>query len=178
MENCGNFYVNNNRARMRINTGVFPLFRTMNYDNRGFTLVELIVVVALLAILVAMALPTYSWIVDRTKEKSCMADLRTLQKDINAYIIEKNELPDDLDKIGRANLLDPWGRPFRYFKISRADQTRYTGDTIAILLNNEYDLYSTGKDGLSTQSLADSDSQDDIISAGDGTFVGMGSAYY
>ena len=57
-----------------------------------------------------------------------MADLRTLQKDINAYIIEKNELPDDLDKIGRANLLDPWGRPFEYFKISRANKKRYTGE--------------------------------------------------
>src|SRR5512139_746437 len=134
MEISENVYGSLNRVRQRINAGFVPVFRAMNNGNRGFTLVELIVVAALVAILAAIALPTYSWIVDRAKNASCIADLRTLQKDINAYIIEKNELPDDLDKIGRGDLRDPWGRPFRYFKISRADQTRYTGDTIAILL--------------------------------------------
>jgi len=44
-------------------------------------------------------------------------------------------------------------------------------------LNNDYDLYSNGLDKVSDLSVADSKSDDDIIRANSGGFVGTGKDY-
>jgi general secretion pathway protein G len=40
-------------------------------------------------------------------------------------------------------------------------------------LNTDYDLYSTGADGKTKAPLAAKDSQDDIIRANDGAYIGV-----
>jgi len=40
-------------------------------------------------------------------------------------------------------------------------------------INTYYDLYSTGKDGLSVSPLTAKHSRDDIVRANDGGFIGL-----
>lgn len=141
-------------------------------NSAGFSFVELIVVVVILGLLMAVAIPTWSHLVTRSKVSRCQADLRTLEKEITAYLIEKGTLPPSLNAIGRGDIRDPWLHPYQYVNIV-ASGTAYV-DFLGTDLNTDFDLYSLGQDGISTQSLADAVSENDIVRAGDGGFIGLG----
>jgi type IV pilus assembly protein PilA len=59
-------------------------------DERGFTLVELMVVVMNLAILMAIALPTFTGALERVRDAASKASLRTALTAGRAYFITSN----------------------------------------------------------------------------------------
>ncbi|MDD2338571.1 MAG: prepilin-type N-terminal cleavage/methylation domain-containing protein [Geobacteraceae bacterium] len=141
--------------------------------NAGFTLVELIVVFAILGVLALLSIPVYIHFVDNAKCSRTIAEIRTLDKDITAYILDKGVLPDNLDMINRANLLDPWGNHYVYTNLSIVGSVPYQ-DFLDQDMNKDYDLYSKGKNGITTGDLDDDISLDDIVRSGDGGSVGLG----
>ena len=100
-----------------------------------------------------------------------------------------DSLPPDLSAIGRSTLLDPWGRPYQYLRIAKpagAARGKRGGsgvigqarkDRFLVPLNSDYDLYSVGKDGASISPLSAKVSQDDVIRANDGGFIGLAARY-
>jgi type IV pilus assembly protein PilA len=62
----------------------------------GFTIIEVIIVVVVLAILAAILIPNFRGIRTDSKSSSAMADLRTIQTAIEAYINEENTPPNVL----------------------------------------------------------------------------------
>lgn len=54
-------------------------------NQKGFTLVELMVVVAILGILVAIAIPVYQNVTRNAQEKACAANIRTINGAIEMY---------------------------------------------------------------------------------------------
>jgi general secretion pathway protein G len=50
-------------------------------------------------------------------------------------------------------------------------------DMFGVPINTYFDLYSMGADGQTTLSLSSTQSQDDVIWANDGTYLGLGSNY-
>ncbi|HEY5975639.1 MAG TPA: prepilin-type N-terminal cleavage/methylation domain-containing protein [Geobacteraceae bacterium] len=148
-----------------------------NAVNGGFTLVELLIVVAIMGILVALSIPSYQNYVKGAKVARCRTELITIDKDINAFFIDKGVLPTSLNEIGRGILLDPWGNPYAYYKIGTPG-TPYL-DTATNPLNADYDLYSLGADGLTDKELLLSDihSKDDVIRAYEGAVVQLGEAF-
>lgn len=68
-------------------------------SSRGFTLIELMVVVAILGILVSMAVPTYRSIVQRAKETVLRQNLFTLRDVIDQYYADKGKYPDALEDL-------------------------------------------------------------------------------
>lgn len=79
----------------------------MNKVNRGFTLVELLVVTAVLGILVALMIPSYNGIVSRSHLGKCASNLRQIGVATQMYIAENDNTiyPDArLTPNGQANL--------------------------------------------------------------------------
>lgn len=145
-------------------------------DNSGFTLIELLVVVAILGVLVALAISPYIYFVNSTKSSRSIADIRTLDKEITGYLIDKGVLPDDLSKLNRANLRDPWGNQYVFINHSIVGSVPYKDFTLNNL-NEDYDLYSRGANGKSTEDLNDDDSLDDIVRSAEGADVCLGWLY-
>jgi general secretion pathway protein G len=66
---------------------------------RGFTLIEAIIVVAIIAILVAIAAPVYKSHVLRTREVVLKEDLFTMRQAIDQYTQDKNKAPQGLEDL-------------------------------------------------------------------------------
>ncbi len=78
----------------------------MSVESRtGFTLVELLVVVAIIGILVAIVVPVSSRILESGRAASCLSNLRQLGAGLTAYITENNNTMPTL-KAGREALTD------------------------------------------------------------------------
>jgi general secretion pathway protein G len=73
--------------------------------QKGFTLMELMVVVAIIGILVSMAVPTYRTIVERAKETVLRENLYTLRDVIDQYYADKGKYPDSLESLVSAGYL-------------------------------------------------------------------------
>lgn len=147
--------------------------RRVYLNTRGFTLVELIVVVGILGILALMALQTFNRYVVTVRVNRAVADIRTLEKAVIAYVIDKNALPVTLQEAGVGSQLDPWMRPYEY------QLTPALEDKIGNKLNepDDFDLYSKGLDGVGPVDSADPAAKDDVVRTNRGQYVGS-RAYY
>ncbi|WP_245541864.1 type II secretion system protein [Uliginosibacterium gangwonense] len=65
----------------------------------GFTLVELLVVMSIVALLVSIAAPRYFNHVERAKENSLRQSLATMRDAIDKFQADRNQLPDSLDDL-------------------------------------------------------------------------------
>ena len=66
---------------------------------RGFTLIELMVVMAIISILLAIALPIYQKSIIRSKESVLRNNLFTLRTMIDEYTIDKQHAPQSLQDL-------------------------------------------------------------------------------
>jgi prepilin-type N-terminal cleavage/methylation domain-containing protein len=62
---------------------------------RAFTLIELLIVVAIIAILAAIAVPNFLEAQVRAKNSRCKADIRSLATAIESYRVDTNHYPPD-----------------------------------------------------------------------------------
>src|SRR5262245_55105001 len=65
----------------------------------GFTLIELIIVVSIIAILTAIAVPVYKTHILRANEAVLKEDLHTLRTSIDQYTWDKQRAPQSLDDL-------------------------------------------------------------------------------
>lgn len=154
---------------------------TPSQDQRGFTLLEIMMVVAILATLVAISIPMYSTRIEKIKIQLLVQNIRTMEQTILLFEEGKGRLPETLEEAG-ITLLDPWGNPFQYISIrgkalSGKDKVSPRKDKSLHPLNSDYDLWSMGPDGKTALPLTAKASHDDIIRAGDGNFVGIAEDY-
>lgn len=68
--------------------------RMLKRDSKGFTLVELMVVLLIIGILVAIAIPIYNKTQAEAQKKSCQANLRTIDGAIAQYQADGNDMDD------------------------------------------------------------------------------------
>ena len=144
----------------------------------GFTLVEILLAVAIVAVLMFVAAPSYSSYVERTRVNQAIIDIVAIGAQIKAYELDNRDIPDDLSPIGAAGKLDPWGWPYVYsaFRTPK-DKGLARKDKNLVPINSDFDLYSVGKDGASSAPLTAKPSRDDVVRANDGAFVGLASDY-
>jgi|SRR5882672_1639387 len=72
---------------------------------RGFTLIEMVVVISLILVLLSISLPMYSRSIVRAKEAKLHSNLTTLNKVVEAYSLDKRRAPQALDDLVQANYL-------------------------------------------------------------------------
>lgn len=132
----------------------------MAASPKGFTLLELLVVLAILGLLAAFVAPRYFDQLDRSNAKIAQTQLRALSEALDHYRLDVGRYPSTEQGLAaltaappgetrwngpylkRAAPLDPWGRPFVY-KLA-AEQA-------------EPDLLSLGRDGRPGGSGEDAD---------------------
>lgn len=146
-------------------------------SRRAFTLVELMATMTIIGLLIGLGMPKMDEVVNQAKIARAIGDLRALSTELNTA----NALPATLAGIGRAGILDPWGRPYVYFPFppskGNAPPKGARKDRFLVPINSAYDLYSLGRDGGTAAPLTAKASQDDVIVANDGGFIGLAKRY-
>jgi len=164
--------------------GVAPLecdpcpVRPPRRTGRGFTLLECMVVLGMCGILAAIAFPAYLSAVQRAKVSKATADIVEMAAVISRYVSENDGPPPDLAAVAYEGMLDPWGRPYVYQSFTGLKgKGKMRKDKSLNPLNTQYDLYSMGADGDTRLPLPPKVSQDDVILAFDGSYIGLASEF-
>ena len=224
--------------------------------QQGFTIIELIIAVTIIGALAGLAIPTYVGYLDKARLARCIAEIRSIERVVDAYEAAFDSLPNSLDEAGAGDMVDPWGNPYEYLNIAALSlpggggngngggngggggnaggngggggngngnsggggtggssgggngnsggnsnggkktsswfepDSAYAGqgggnaskgkprkERFLHPINSDYDLYSMGKDGESVEPLTAKKSQDDVIRANDGSFVGLAAEF-
>lgn len=71
----------------------------------GFTLIELIVVMAIVALLVSIAAPRYFASVERARETTTQTSLKVMRQAIDQFAADRGRLPDSLAELAQLRYL-------------------------------------------------------------------------
>jgi general secretion pathway protein G len=145
--------------------------------KRGFTLVELLSAVVIISLLVSMSIFQYQRMAESSRVQQGILAILDLQSEIEEYAIETGGLPSYLGKVGKSDLLDPWGNSYQYHVLLKGKLGPARADKFMVPINSTFDLYSLGKDGGSAKQITHNASLDDIIRANDGAYVGLARNY-
>jgi len=146
--------------------------------REGFTLIELMITCAVLATVSAMGIVKYAKVIEAAEEVSVEKELEDIQNAIDLYFVSNGELPESLAGLGMEGMLDPWGNPYQYTNFETVEGNgKKRKDKFLVPINSTYDLYSMGPDGKTASALTAKISQDDIIRANDGGYIGIASEY-
>ena len=157
-----------------------PHHRSRRHQERsdGFTLIEVLIVIVIILTIAAIAVPNLMAALDQARVARAVSDIHTLEDEITLYLVINSQYPDTLAAVGYGGLLDPWGNPYQYLNhATMKGNGQARKDRFLVPLNSDYDLYSMGKDGASVSPLTAKKSQDDIIRASDGSYVGLASQF-
>lgn len=127
----------------------------MNSKERGFTLIEILVVIVIIGVLVALAAPNILGRVDEARVTAARADINTIAQALDMYRLDNHSYPSTEQGLealvhkpsgtpearnwnssgylkGGKLPADPWGREYQYLSPGA---------------HGPYDLYSLGADG-------------------------------
>jgi general secretion pathway protein G len=146
--------------------------------TRGFTIIELMLGIAILGVLVGIAYPSYQQYTERVRIAQAIIDIQGISSSVEAYSRDNREYPADLNEIGKGAMKDPWGNAYQYTNLGTVKGSGKARKNKSLVpINSDFDLYSMGKDGKSASPLTAKASRDDIVRANDGRFVGLASDY-
>ena len=83
----------------------FRLNSRRAHGSRGFTLLELMIVISIMLILVSIAVPNFSASLKRSREAVLRQNLFTLRDLISQYTLDKQKAPQSLDDLVQAGYL-------------------------------------------------------------------------
>ena len=145
--------------------------------RRGFTIIELLLVLMIIAVLAWIGIPAYQGYIARTRVVDAITMVAKISKDIHDYEIRTGALPNSLSDVSYDTTMDPWGNAYAYRNLRTAHGAGARKDKSLKPLNSDFDLYSVGPDGRTAPSLTDAKSRDDVVRARDGGFIGTAAEF-
>lgn len=107
-------------------------------NSRGFTLLEILVVITIMAIIMALVAPKFFGKIDRARQVDAQAQIELLGQALDLYRLEKGQYPSSEEGLPAIQSYlrkqlpkDPWGNDYHY---------KSPGDY------GDYDLISLGAD--------------------------------
>jgi general secretion pathway protein G len=144
----------------------------MQQTQRGVTIIELIIAMALVAMLASITLPALTGYVGRARDNRAIGDIGRISVELYRWRTSNGGIfPDSLADTNIEVPLDPWGNAYNYVNAATAPGAlRTSADGTAA--NSDFDLYSDGPDGDSALSLVDDSAADDIVRTNNGAYIG------
>jgi len=84
---------------MRIRVATHSLHNSSDPTKRGFTLIEMLVVMAIVALLLSIALPRYFGSLEKSKDVALQENLQVLRVTLDKYYADKGHYPDALEEL-------------------------------------------------------------------------------
>lgn len=155
------------------------LISKTNARSRGFSLIELMFVVAIVAIMASFATAAYRGYLEDARTGSAIADIGRIAIEAERFATNnEGTYPVTLADMGLAAMTDPWGNPYRYLSVEAAGGPGpLRKDKNGNPVNTDFDLYSLGVDGASALPLDAGASEDDVVRARNGNYVGLGEEF-
>jgi general secretion pathway protein G len=125
--------------------------RAGSRGERGFTLIELIIVMAIIALLASIAIPSYVKSIKKANEAVLKEDLHTIRTAIDSYTVDREKAPQGLDDLVQAGYLkaipvDPMTGRSDTWSTSQSDTMTDINETQGGL-----DDVHSGSEGVSTE---------------------------
>ena len=116
--------------------------RRKNISDRrqesGFTLIELVVVMAIIAILASLAVPVFTAQIKKAKEAALQEDLHVMRNAIDSYTMDKGKAPQSLDDLVQAG----------YLRAIPVDPMTNSSDTWVTDSNDTYESVDESQTGI------------------------------
>jgi general secretion pathway protein G len=93
--------------------------RPLASAERGFTLIELMIVMVVIGLLAAIAIPAYTTNIKHAREAVLKEDLHVMRQAIDSYTVDKQKAPESLDDLVQSG----------YIKVMPIDPFTHRSDT-------------------------------------------------
>jgi general secretion pathway protein G len=135
------------------------------------------IALALVSIIATLGYPSYTSYYERVDAGSVEKDFLKIELVMAKYFAAQGSYPASLAAVGM-DMDDPWGNPYEYLNMALTNGNgQKRKDRNQVPINTDFDLYSKGPDGKSASPLTSANSQDDIIRANNGAYIGLASEY-
>ena len=119
------------------------------HTSAGFTLIEILLVVVIIGILAAVAVPKFSGRIGQSKESACRASIQAISLALDMYEVDHGNYPNSLQDLITGSSPE-WHGP--YLK-QGLPKDPWGNDFIYAAQQNGYDLKSSGAPGGSEITL-------------------------
>ncbi len=168
----------------------------MKYSQKGFSFLELMIVLVIAAMLAVFAIPMFGGpgidckntdskgkakisYTTRAKLAAAKGEIGSIFLKADMFDLNNNRPPTSLAEMGMAETVDPWGNPYVFLSFEGVNGNGpKRKDHNMVPVNSYFDIYSMGPDGKTATPFTSIPGQDDIVSAGNGQYLGIACDYY